>query len=991
MIRTSLILSVLLLTPISLFAQQPDTVDKDYSSELPRIPALTPEQSAKQFEMLDGFEIQLVAAEPLVQDPVAFAFDTKGQLWVVEMCDYSEQDKERLGRVAVLRDTDGDGVMDTRKTFVQGLSWPTALWPWQDGVIVADAPNVTFHRDTDGDMVADKTEAWFVGFGRTNVQGLINSFRWGVDGWIHGVTSSSGSDLQALDGTKIALGRRDFAIDPLTKKLRAETGGGQHGMYFNRWGDKFVTSNSDHLQQIVDIESWLASQNSAVSMPSGRKSIAEDGPQAEVYRVSDVEPWRIVRTRLRMSGVAPGVVEGGGRAAGYFTGATGTCIMDVERGFGVPGENHDTAIVCDVGSNLVHRKRLIDHGLFYSGQRIDQQTELLRSRDIWFRPVQIGEGPDGGLYIADMYREVIEHPASLPPMIKKHLDLTSGRDKGRIWRLARKDQPWKPLTDFTKLDHARVIEQLSADVSSQRILASQALIERYSLGKIDAATIAAIEKTASSVERDEARLLSLYLLARMDKLTTSTIQKALNDKNPRLVAQAIELAGQSGVVKELAAPLKSLAASTKDNRMMLALAKCSTRLADNDRNELLALLLPKDSDPLVRAVVATAAGKDSWKLLQALKAEQLSDAVYTEWLVLWLPQWTDEIKQNKQVASFVTNSLQSNSPRQTAWLSALARINSPAQVTQLIKASEAQATIDSLLSERLEKEPTVELARWLRLASPELQSRWSAKLIDTSVSEAIQATCIDALSWSNHPDLTSRVIDNFKIMTPSLQLVGLRAMVARQDRQPQLLAALKEKKIVRSQIPADIRQSLVSQKDKELAQQFKDLLNQVSSDRASVLDKYRPAVEEFVGNAQGNAAGKTETAKRGKEIFTKVCAQCHKLGDVGNDVGPPLKQLGDKSPAQLLESILDPSREVDPKYMGYTFLLDDGVVITGIILQESGQQIVIAEAGGKQTTLERSKIDEIKSSGLSLMPNGLEEQVSPEQMAELIQFLKSPK
>lgn len=987
MIRTSLILSALLLTPISLSAQQPDSVDKDYSAELPRIPALTPDQSAKQFDVLDGFEVQLVAAEPLVQDPVAFAFDTKGQLWVVEMCDYSEQDKERLGRVAVLRDTNGDGVMDTRKTFVQGLSWPTALWPWQDGVIVADAPNVTFHRDTDGDMVADKTEAWFVGFGRTNVQGLINSFRWGIDGWIHGVTSSSGADLQALDGTKIALGRRDFAIDPLTKKLRAETGGGQHGMYFNRWGDKFVTSNSDHLQQIVDIESWLTSQNSAVSMPSARKSIAEDGPQAEVYRVSDVEPWRIVRTRLRMSGVAPGVVEGGGRAAGYFTGATGTCIMDVERGFGVPGEPHDTAIVCDVGSNLVHRKRLIDQGLFYSGQRIDQQTELLRSRDIWFRPVQIGEGPDGGLYIADMYREVIEHPASLPPMIKKHLDLTSGRDKGRVWRLARKDQPRRPLTDFTKLDNVHVIEQLSADVSSQRILASQALIERFSLGKIDAATIASIEKNATSAVRDEARLLSLYLLARVEKLTTSTIQEALSDKNPRIVAQAIELAGQSGSVKELAAQLKSVAASTKDNRMMLALAKCATRLVDNDRNELLALMLPKDSDPLVRAVVATATGKDSWKLLQAVKAEQLSDTVYAEWLVLWLPQWADEIKQNKQLASFVTNSLQSKSSRQAAWLSALARINSPAQAVQLIKASEAQNTIDSLLSEKLEKEPTAELVRWLRLASPEVQSQWSKRLIDTSVSETIQVACIDSLSWANHSDLASRVIDNFTTMTPSLQLVGLRALVSRQDRQSQLLAALKEKKIARSQIPADIRQSLVSQKDRELAQQFKDLLNQVSSDRASVLEKYRPAVEELTNNIQA----KSQTAKRGKEVFTKVCAQCHKLGDVGNDVGPPLKQLGDKSPAQLLESILDPSREVDPKYMGYTFLLDDGVVITGIILQESGQQIVIAEAGGKQTTLERSKIDEIKSSGLSLMPNGLEDQVSPEQMAELIQFLKSPK
>ena len=181
----------------------------------------------------------------------------------------------------------------------------------------------------------------------------------------------------------------------------------------------------------------------------------------EVFRASPVEPWRIVRTRLRVSGVAPGAVEGGGRAAGYFTGATGTWIMDRERGFGYPTESvtdgPDIALVCDVGSNLVHRKRLIDQGLFWSAQRIDQQSELLRSRDIWFRPVQLGDGPDGALYIADMYREVIEHPLSLPPMIKKHLDLTSGRDRGRIWRLASPHTPRLASEDLTQLDNAALV------------------------------------------------------------------------------------------------------------------------------------------------------------------------------------------------------------------------------------------------------------------------------------------------------------------------------------------------------------------------------------------------------------------------------------------------------------------------------------------------------------------------------------------------------
>ncbi len=964
-------------------AQQPDTPDKDYSAELPRIAPLSPADSAKQFDVVDGFDVKLVAAEPLVFDPVAFSFDTKGQLWVVEMCDYSEQDKERLGRVVVLRDENHDGVMDSRKVFVDGLSWPTALWPWLDGVLVADAPNLTFHRDTDGDLKADKSESWFVGFGRTNVQGLINSFRWGVDGWIHGATSSSGAELQAADGTRIALGRRDFAIDPISHQLRPESGGGQHGMYFNRWGDKFVTSNSDHLQQIVDIETWLANQSSAVTIPSVRKSIAEDGPQAEVYRVSAVEPWRIVRTRLRMSGVAPGVVEGGGRAAGYFTGATGTCIMDVQRGFGLPGESHDTAIVCDVGSNLVHRKRVIDQGFFFTAQRLDNQTELLRSKDIWFRPVQIGEGPDGALYIADMYREVIEHPASLPPMIKKHLDLTSGRDKGRIWRLARKENAFKGLADLSKASDANLIALLGSDIAHERTRASQAIVERHVLGKLEAGSVNKLEAAALTAAAPEARMLSLHLLHRLGKLNEVTAAKSLNDKHTRVQAHAIDLAGQNGYSSKLANALVSIAQSTNDNRVQFALAKSSSQLPSAERDLLLSWLLVKDSDPLVRAVVATAAGKDSWKLLSAENAKQLSDDNYSQWLVLWLPIWTEQISKDSQLASFVTQSVASGNSRQAAWFSALARLASPAQVAQLLRAANAQSTVDKVVNERLEQSPSVELVRWLRLVSPAEQQKWLGRLLNRTMPEAIQSTCIDSLSWSNHPELTGALIASFKSLTPTLQAQALRAMTSRQDRQQQLLEALKQQKIARSQIPADIRQSLIAQKDKALAEQFKSLLNQASSDRAAVLEKYLPSVEKIAADA--------DAAKRGKEVFTKVCAQCHKLGEIGNDVGPPLKQLGDKSPSQLLESILDPSREVDPKYMGYTFLLEDGTVLTGIIIQESGSQIVIGEAGGKQTTLDRSAIEELKSSGLSLMPNGIEEQINPAQMADLIQFLKAPR
>ena len=204
--------------------QQADSPDKDYSAELPRIAPLSPEEALREFEIVDGFEIELVACEPLVTDPVAFAFDARGRLWVVEMRDYSEQEAERLGRVALLTDTDGDGVMDQRSTFAENLSWPTAIWPWRYGVLVAEPPHLTWYRDTDGDGVSDRSDVWYTGFSRSNVQGMVNSLRWGVDGWIHGSTSSAARLESPIGAAPIDLGRRDFAIDPITGGLRAESG-----------------------------------------------------------------------------------------------------------------------------------------------------------------------------------------------------------------------------------------------------------------------------------------------------------------------------------------------------------------------------------------------------------------------------------------------------------------------------------------------------------------------------------------------------------------------------------------------------------------------------------------------------------------------------------------------------------------------------------------------------------------------------------------------
>lgn len=955
-----------------------DTADKDYSAELPRIPPKTPDEELQSFEVLPGFTVELVAAEPLVADPIAFAFDTRGQLFVVEMKDYSEQETECLGSIGLLRDVDGDGRMDLRTTFVEGLSWPTAIWPWRDGVLVAEPPRITWFRDTDRDGKSDASEVWFEGFQRTNVQGLVNSLRWGVDGYIHGATSSSGADIVQ---NKIQLRGRDFAIDPLKKTLVPESGGGQHGMNFNRWGDKFVTSNSDHLQQIVDLDQWLSEHPANVAIPSMRRSIAEDGPQAEVFRASPVEPWRIVRTRLRVSGVAPGIVEGGGRAAGYFTGATATLIMDHEAGLGTSGL--DTAIVCDVGSNLVHRKQLRSNGLFFTASRIDPQTELLRSSDIWFRPVQLGDGPDGAVYIADMYREVIEHPKSLPPMIKKHLDLTSGRDRGRIWRLKPNDlarrmpAPQKLLADC---NNQELVSRLASPIAWQRRAASQELVERNAqnaTAELRQLAVSANSETSSS----EGRILALHCLRRLGLLDQPTLRKSLANADLHVQSHAISLLRETGFAKEFVNELYEAAASTEAS-VQLQVALTSAGLPTEQRMKLLQRLICAN-DSLVRAIVATSAGDDAPQLITA---QPLSPENLRSWLELMMPAWTKKsAAQAKEIGNALSMGL-SNEESRSSWLAGLRALPSSAEASRLLKLAEPNvaaatlAVIEKEIVRVLDKSSTrlesLESLAWLGMLPSTRQQSLAGDVLVPTISESLQLPVIESLLWSDPPAASQLFMNRFQNSTPDSQRAMLNGLLRYPSTLPLLANAITSKNIMGAQIPPDIRIRLLAANDKELGKQFSDLLNSVSTDRVAIINQYTPAL----------TAGDVDA---GKLVFSRVCAQCHRLSDMGNDVGPPLKQLADKSPQQLLETILDPNREVDPKFASYSVLLEDGRVFAGIIAEEAASQIVIAEAGGKKHTILRSEIDQLRSSGVSLMPTGLEQQITPDQMNQLISFLKN--
>jgi putative membrane-bound dehydrogenase-like protein len=709
-----------------LFPQDP------LKDELPRLKAVEARDAAKTFLLKPGYTIELVAAEPLVQSPVDMAFDEEGRLFVAEMVDYPFGDKEGnppQGRLVVLEDTAGAGRFDTRRVLADKLRWPTGLAPWQGGVYLFSAPDLLYVK-------GDRKEVVFTGLGTQNVQGLANCPRWGLDNWFYATSSSNGGRIRLKDGTEVGINGRDFRFRP-SGAFEPTSGGGQFGMSFDAYGRRFACSNASNARHVVLEDRYLA-RNPYYAVPAVVASIAKDGDAGSVYRSSPDEPWRVARTRMRVSGVVKGVIEGGGRPSGYFTSATGIFWLD------------DRLYVGEVAGNLVHRKSISPSGSTFVADRMDDQSEFLASTDIWFRPVNFQTGPDGALYICDMYRECIEHPYSIPDSIKKYLDLTSGKDRGRIWRVKKEGgAPWQ------KPDLRDLAGALARSEMWYRQTAARLIYERQ-----DHSLVPAIEKLLSH-ERPEVRAAALWAL---EGLGVRKGERLLKDPVPAVREQAVQLSALE--------PLFDL----------------------------------EEADPRVRLEIA-------YRM--------------------------SETKDPR--AAKVLERLKPGADRWLAWA--------------------------------------------IAIASGEKSS-----------SKPLKASPV----------------------------------------------------VVREPAP----------------------------DRKKAIEAYQPSLD-----LRGDAA-------RGKELFLKTCAGCHRSRGEGNDVGPDFSTVKDRTPEDLLIAIVDPNREVNPQYVATRILTTDGVVLDGIVGAETATSVTLKREKGETVTVLKVKIDKLVRSTLSLMPEGLEKVIDLQQMADLIRYIK---
>src|SRR5262245_9050991 len=402
--------------------------DEDLAADLPRIAPKSPAEALKTFRLRPGFRIELVAAEPHVASPVALDFDEDGRLYVAEYVEYNQYASKRpqgRGRVRLLEDTDGDGVFDKSTVFLDNLDWPSAICCYDGGVFVGVAPNLLYAKDTDGDGKADVRRIVFTGFTKdTYGDSMLNSFRWGFDNRIHVQAAAGGGNVrhaERKDAKPVSVRGQGFLFDPRTESYEVTSGGGGHGMCMDDWGRTFVCTSHDPAFQIMYDGRYLA-RNPYLEAPPAAVRISPGGYTAKVFRISPNEPWRVVRTLWRSQGLkgeSPHPTEGA-EPSGYFSAATGVTVY---RGDAWPAEYRGDLLVGEVANNLVYRARLEPNGVGLAAKRADAKAEFLASTDTWFRPVQMANGPDGALYVLDMYRHLIQEAAFLPPAILKHLDV----------------------------------------------------------------------------------------------------------------------------------------------------------------------------------------------------------------------------------------------------------------------------------------------------------------------------------------------------------------------------------------------------------------------------------------------------------------------------------------------------------------------------------------------------------------------------------------
>jgi putative membrane-bound dehydrogenase-like protein len=933
---------------------------------------LPPQRSRGEIRTKPHIAVDLIAAEPLVNSPVAIDFGPDGKLWVAEMVDYPQGKSGKFepgGRIRVLENSAGDGVFDKATVFLDNIPFPTGVTVWRKGVLVCAAPDILYAEDTDGDGKADVVKKLFSGFGTHNYQARVNSLQYGLDGWVYGSCGLFGGTIRSFTGKELTLGDRDFRIKPDTGDIEPATGRTQQGRVRNDWGDWFGCDNSTLLRHYALEDHYLRRNPNATS------------PDAAVY-VPDylnskrLYPIKSDAQRFKLSG-----------PAGLVTAACGLGIYRDER---LGKEFTGDAFVCEPVNLIVHRLKLSPKDSTFSGKRADdeKESEFLATTDNWSRFVQATTGPDGGLWVVDMYRFVIEHPRWIPPEDLKQLDVRAGAGMGRIYRVRPKDEPSRSLPRLDRLDTAGLVAALDSANGWQRDMAMQMLV-----WNADKAAVRLLEKLARESKRPEARVQALCALDGLKAVSPKLLKAALGDEHPGVRRHAVRLSEQHINTSDLDLIVAKLAFDS-DAQVQLQVAYTLGELrgpASAPMLEWLARHHP--DDPFLTAAVLSSVKRDNVVvLLGGLCGPWAKKQLAPPHLVRQVFGIAASMRDEQMLSVILTKLLKPEEGKYTLWqiaaaVGVLETIEGQGRTLDKLP-EEQRSIIEPLLTEARRQVADESASEDTRLAAMPLLGREPArrkediftlgKLLSPATPPAVQSATVNILARSGDEQVPALLVTSWKGHSPALKGQVLDALLSRPPWRVKLLNALGKKELPAAEIDTARRQRLLMDEDESIRSAASKVFNGAASpDRHKVLRDYG-AVLTMMGDRE-----------RGKAVFAKSCAPCHQLEAIGHVVGPDLAALANRTPAYLLSEILDPNRNVDSRYVEYQARTASGRTITGLLAGETATTVILRWQEGKQETILRGDLEELRSSGKSLMPEGLEKDIALQAMSDLLAYLTS--
>jgi putative heme-binding domain-containing protein len=975
--RTKLAMALLVAMPL-LVLGLPVTAQKQaaipHGQDKPPGPALAPAEALKKMTVPPGFSMELVASEPNIVNPVGMTFDERGRIWITESLEYPRHSAgPGKDRVKVLESTKGDGVYDKVTVFADGLNIPSGIAVGHGGVWVANAPDILFYKEGPDGKAAGKPEVVVTGFGRSDTHELPNSLTWGPDGWLYGLNGVfNPSIVKSNNGKEYRFTCALFRIHPKTREFQIFCEGTSNpwGVAWDSEGSAFVSACViDHLWHLVETGYY--------------------------HRQGGAYPpftWKL-----------GSIVKHRHQKAAY-------CGIHYFDSDAYPPEYRDRLYMGNIHGGCVNSDILTRDGSTYFAK---PAPDFLTANDAWFMPVVQKTGPDGCLYVLDWYdryhcyQDANRDPAGID------------REHGRLYRVRYKDSPRAGKFDLAKESDDQLILRLHSPNVYFRDIAQRLLCEHNS-----AAANGKLQKLVLDNDAPrKTRLHALWALIGTGLLDVDFHKQLLAHKDPTFRAWAVRAAGNFGKIDPgIREQVVSLAADpAADVQLQVAIA--ARKIDGIEPIPVLTQVLSSCGDDKVIPSIV-------WQNLHPLLEEQtekfmqiaLKDGKFPPNIKLLQPRILDRILASKKsdtrmiIAVLCVGERGDDEPARQSLIILTSRIQSGeilgekleelrkslpvvlgagligsidnpvyhdkvALLATLRDPDGIKAAHRILATDRLEQNRIKALHALMSTGDAALLETITRLLADTKTnSSGFRGQLLGAIGKMDSPKVGEIVLANFSKMETDLQPKAIELLTQRPAWSKQLMSVIAEKKIPSTALNVNQVRKLLASKDQDLVKQVTALWGTIREDRNPEREKVVAQMRDFLRKTPGDPI-------KGIAVFKTICAQCHKIHGEGQEVGPDITSNGRSDFEQLLSNVFDPSLVIGAGYHATTVNTKKGTIITGLIVEDSAQRVVLKVQGGKQETIPRIEIEEVITSKVSLMPEGLEKQLKPQEIADLFAFL----